>query len=140
LFETWQIDNVKPDAGSDPVAFTLEPGRYVLRLAAIRPLIARFYSQQRFEPNTILPLQGLTLASNRTFDVTTGVETTTTLNDLGQHLFGSGALAPTDRWTFELQLEDNPFLLSVSSSEVKQHDLSELSDIVLALEYDVRDA
>ncbi|MEJ7608476.1 MAG: PKD domain-containing protein [Bryobacteraceae bacterium] len=51
---TWRIDNKQPDAGSDPVTFTLEPGRYVLRPSAVRPLNARFSSRQRFDPNTSL--------------------------------------------------------------------------------------
>jgi hypothetical protein len=48
-------------------------------------------------------------------------------------------LSPVDRWTFELPLDGNPSVVSVSSTDVKQHDLSELSDALLALEYQVRD-
>jgi len=135
----WQIDDQEPDAGSDPVTFTLDPGRYVLRFSAIRPLTARFYSQQRYAPNVHLQLNGLHLATNRTFDVTTGTETTTNLNAFGQHVFGSGVLSPTDRWTFELPLDDNPAVVSVSSTDVKQPDLSELADTFLALEYKIKD-
>ena len=131
LFLIWRIDNQEPDTGSDPVTFTLDPGRYVFRFLAIRPLTARFYSQQRYTPTTTLPLKGLHLATNRTFDATTGAETTTGLNDFGQHVFGGRTFSPTDRWTFELPLDDNPCAVSVSSTDVKQHDLSELSDAVL---------
>ena len=142
LSVTWRIDNQEPDAGSDPVTFTLDPGRYVLRFSAIRPLTARFYSQQRFTHTAPLPLKGLLLTTNRTFDVVTGAETTVNLNAFGQHVFGPGAgatLSPTDRWTLELPLEDNPCLVSVTSIDHKQHDLGELRDVFLALEYKVRD-
>ena len=135
----WRIDNVRPDPGSNPVSFTLEPGRYVLRFTASRPLAARFYSQQRFDPTATLEIQSLRLATNRTFDLDTGAETTTSLNVFGQHIFVSNILAPTDRWTLELPLDDNVSVVSVSSTDVKQPDLSELSDVVLALEYAVRD-
>ena len=139
LSVTWRIDNHKSDPSSNPVTFTLDPGRYVLRFSAIRPLTARFYSQQRYVPTMHLPLKGLHLTTNRTFDVTTGNETTASLNAFGQHVFGPGILAPTDRWTLELPLDDNPCAVSVSSTDVKQHDLGELSDAFLALEYKVRD-
>jgi hypothetical protein len=139
LSVTWRIDNHKPDPSSNPVTFTLGPGRYVLRFSAIRPLIARFYSQQRYAPTAPLPLKGFHLATNRTFDVTTGTETTANLNAFGQHVFGPGILAPTDRWTLELPLDDNPCAVSVSSTDVKQHDLGELADAFLALEYKVKD-
>jgi hypothetical protein len=139
LAQTWRIDNKQPDAGSDPVSFTLTPGRYVLRLLAMRPLSARFYSQQRFNPASPLSMNGLRLVTNRTFNLDTGAETTTNLNAFGQHLFAQGPLAPTDRWTLELPLSDNPAAVSVTSADVKQHDLSELSDAVLALEYEIGD-
>jgi hypothetical protein len=135
----FRIDNVKPDAGSDPITFTVDPGRYVLRFSAIRPLVARFYSQQRFDPTSTLEVTSLHLATNRTFDLETGDETTTNLNTFGQHVFGSDTLAPTNRWTLELLMNDNASLVSVSSADAKQHDLSELSDAVLALEYVVQD-
>lgn len=140
LSVVWRIDNAKPDAGSDPVTFTLDPGRYVLRFSAIRPLTARFYGQQRFDPTSPLEMKSLHLTTNRTFDLETGDETTASLNNFGQHVFGQDILAPTDRWTLELPLDDNAGLVSVSSTDVKQHDLSELSDAVLALEYEVHDA
>lgn len=142
LSVTWRIDNHEPDAGSDPVTFTLGPGRYVLRFSAIRPLKARFYSQQRYTPTAPLMLKGLHLATNRTFDVTTGAETTSNLNAFGQHVFGpspSATLSPIDRWTLELPLEDNPCVVSVSSTDMKQHDLGELADVFLALEYKIKD-
>jgi len=136
----FRIENVQADPGSDPVSFTLGPGRYVLRFIASRPLNARFYSQQRFDPVTILAVQSLRLATNRTFDLDTGAETATDLNAFGQHIFNSDVIAPTDRWTLELPIDQNAAIVSVTSSDVKQLDLSELSDVVLALEYTARDA
>jgi hypothetical protein len=141
LSVTWRIDNQEPDEGSGAITFTLDPGRYVLRFSAIRPLKARFYSQQRYAPTAPLPLKGLHLATNRTFDVE-GNPTTATLNAFGQHVFGPGpstTLSPIDRWTLELPLDDNPCAVSVSSTDVKQHDLGELADAFLALEYKTKD-
>jgi hypothetical protein len=37
-------------------------------------------------------------------------------------------------------MEDNPYLVSVSAADVKQYDLSELSDALLAIEYEIRDS
>ena len=135
----FRIDNKQPDRDSEPVTFTLDPGRYVMRFSATRPLNARFYSQQRFDRTTPLEMNNLHLATNRTFELESGNETTTNLNDFGQHVFEAGILAPRDRWTCELPLDDNPSVVRVSSTDVKQHDFSELSDVVLVLEYEVRD-
>jgi len=135
----WRIDNERPDAGSAPVTFTLDPGRYMLRFSAIRPLTARFYSQQRFDPTLTLTVASLRLATNRTFDPDTGAETTTNPNAFSQQVFGAHTLSPADRWTLELPMDDNASLVSVSSTDVKQYGLSELADAVLALEYEVRD-
>jgi len=135
----WRIDGREADSGSDPVTFTLDPGRYVLRFIAVRPLNARFYSQQRFDLTTLVALDGLRAATNRTFD-TDGTETTQNLNAFGQHVFGAGMLSPLDRWTFELSLDDNPGAVSVSSADARRLDLSELADVFLALEYQVGDA
>jgi hypothetical protein len=122
------------------VTYSLGPGRYVLRLSAIRPLKARVYSQQRYVPTVLKELKGLHLATNRTFDVNTGSETTVGLNEFGAHIFGSStALAPTDRWTMDLPLDENPCLLSVTSVDTQQHDLGELADVFLILEYRVKD-
>jgi hypothetical protein len=145
LAASWRIDGVAPDKGSNPTTFTVdlpEAGktrRYVLRFTASRPLQARFYSQQRYVPMVLHVLDGLHLATNRTFDVTTGDEITTNLNPFGQHVFGGAALSPTDRWTLEFPPDENPCLVSVSSLDTKQHDLGELADAFLALEYKVKD-
>jgi hypothetical protein len=129
----------KPDSGSGPVRFTLDPGRYVLRFSARRSLTVRFYSRQRNTPAPPLAFDGLRLATNRTFDVTTGTESTASLNTFGQHVFGGVTPSPSDRWTLELPLEENSSLVSISSTDAKQYDMSELTDVFLALEYIVRD-
>lgn len=135
----WRIDNVRSDPGSNPLSFTLKPGRYVLRFIASRRLTVRFHSQQRFEPAQTFEIENLRLATNRTFDLDTGTETTTNLNAFGQHIFTANTLAPTDRWTLELPLDENDSLVTVSSNDLKQTDLSELSDVALAIEYTVQD-
>jgi hypothetical protein len=84
-------------------------------------------------------MDGLHLATNRTFDATTGNETTATLNTFGQHVFGGKTLSPIDRWTLELPLDQNPCLVSVSSIDTKQPDLSDLADTLLPMEYQVKD-
>lgn len=139
LSVSWAIDNLSADPGAGPVTFTLEKNRrYVLRFSAVRPLSARFYGRQRYNVTTPLSMDGLRLATNRTFDVSTGNDTTQTLNALGQALFGGGATpSPIDRWTLELPLDANPCLASVSSLDTLQHDLGELADVLLALEFQV---
>jgi hypothetical protein len=135
---SWRIDGRQPDPGSSPISFTLGKGRYVLRLTAIRPLVARFFSQQRHDPTTEVAFDGLHLATNRTFDVT-GAETTSTLNEFGMQVFkqfpAPETLSPIDRWTLDLALDENPCLVSVSAADARQHDLGELSDVFLSLEY-----
>jgi hypothetical protein len=146
LAVSWRIDGLHPDQGSDPVTFTVSrpqsgtARRYVLRFTGSRPLSARVYSQQRYIPSTPLAFDGLRLATNRTFDLATGNETTASLNTFGQHLFGGGTLSPIDRWSLEFPLDENPCLVSVNSADTKQHDLGELADAFLALEYKVKDA
>ena len=111
----------------------------MLWFSAVRPLTARFHSRQRFAPAAPLAIEALRLATNRTFDVTTGAETTASLNAFGQHVFGPGFPSPLDRWTFELPLEDNPAAVSVSATDARQHDLSELT-VFLALEFRTSEA
>lgn len=146
LMASWRMDGIEADAGSNPVTFTVDvpaPGttrRYVLRFSAVRPLQARFHSRQRYLPSVQLDVEGLHLATSRTFDVATGNETTASLNAFGQHVFGGvSALSPIDSWTLEFPLDDNLCLLSVSPGDSKQHDLGELSDVFLTLEYKVRE-
>lgn len=134
LTAIWRVDGREPDVGGGPPTFTLRPGRHSIQLLAVRPLRARFHSRQRHLPDQIVPLDGLRLATNRTFDVATGTETTAALNAFGQHVFGGGPLSPFDRWTFELPLADNPCTLGVTGNDLPQADLSELSDVFLSLE------
>ncbi|MEH2500486.1 hypothetical protein V1294_006965 [Bradyrhizobium sp. AZCC 1678] len=145
-FVTWRVDGVAADAAPGPVTFTLDippageaPKRHVLRFLAARQLQGRFYSRQRYVPNVNITVDGLRVASNRTFDPQTGEETTTALNAFGQHVFASGTLAPADTWTFDLPLDINPAVVSVSTADVLQYDLGELGDALLALEYPVHD-
>jgi hypothetical protein len=147
LVVKWRVDKLSPDNVDGPVTFTLDPPtamegskRHTLRFTAVRQLKGRFYSQQRYATAAPLRLDGLHLATNRTFDAVSGTETTASLNPFGQHVFEAGTLSPIDRWTFELPMEDNPCLVSVSPTDVKQYDLSELADAALSLEYNVSDA
>jgi hypothetical protein len=139
LIARWQMDHQEADAGSDPVTFTVAPGRYVLRLLAVRPLTCRFHSSQRHVPTEQLDLNGLRIVTNRTFD-DSGTETTATPNAFTSHVFDSGLLSPIDRWSLELPLDDNPCLVSVSQADARIHQMDELSDGFLALEYAVRNA
>jgi hypothetical protein len=138
LAVTWRVDGRAPEADGNPPSFTLEPGRHILRFTAIRPLAARFYGHQRYDPTVAVPLDGLHVATNRTFDSTTGTENTASLNQFGQHVFGGRTLAPTDRWTLELPLEDNTCLVSVSNADARQYYLGELADMFLTLEYTIK--
>ena len=63
------------------------------------------------------------------------------MNAFGQHVFGADILSLIDRWTLELSLDDNdnPSVVSVSSTDVKQHEMSELADVFLAPEYKIKD-
>src|SRR3569623_1917 len=122
------------DGESGPGPFTVRPGRHVLDMIAVRPLVARVYSLQRYAPEVALPMEPLQLATNRTFDVATGDETTTALNAFGQHVFEPVPLVPFDRWTLELRADDTPHTISVPANDVVQRDLRELADIYLALE------
>lgn len=135
---TWRVNNGAPDPDPGPITFTLSPGRHLLHFVAVRPLTVRFHSQQCFDPEETFVIERLNLATNRTFDLD-GVETTTGLNALGHQLFDGGPIVASDRWTMEIPQDGdlNLCTLSVSSGDVKQYDLSELSDVVLALENDV---
>lgn len=139
LVITWRLDDDQPEAGTSPPSFLLQPGRHVLRFNAVRPLVGRFYSRQRFDPVTPVALDGVHVASNRTFDVDTSAETTTNLNAFGNHVFGAMPLSPADTWTFELPLADNPALLSVNRVDRPQHDLTDLTDAILTVEYTLDD-
>jgi hypothetical protein len=121
------------------VTFDLKPGSYSLNFTAIRTLQARAYCTQRFTPDQLTPMQSLTLASNRTFDVngqaTTGTGDHAPANPFTNQLF-NGVLSPLDDWVLELRLAENPSLRSVDFSDAETLDLGELQDAFLVLEYE----
>jgi hypothetical protein len=130
---------VRATSDSGPVNLQLKPGTYVLDFRATRKLPARFYGKQRYLPDAPLTLNRGRIATNRTFDATTGTETTTSLNPLGMQLFRNGnaavTLSPVDRWTLELPQADNPWFTTVSASDVAEFDGGELADAILTLEF-----
>jgi len=75
--------------------------------------------------------------TNRTFDLATGAETTTSPNAFSTQLFGNGnvVLSPVDRWTLELPLAENPWFMSVSPTDIAEFDGGELADAILSLEF-----
>ena len=132
----WLLDRQRPDSSASPVSFLVQPGRHVVKFAATTLLTARFFGRQRFDPATAIQLDRLRVTTNRTFDSDTGSETTSALNTFAQHVFGTDILSPADRWTLELPLDDNPSLVAVTGNDLRQHDLGEIADVVLAMEYD----
>ena len=56
------------------------------------------------------------------------------------HVFDSRTLSAIDRWSLELAVDDNRRLVSVSQADARIHQMDELSDSFLALEYAVRNA
>jgi len=124
----------------DRATFDLTPGDYTLFFTAVRTLKARVYCTQRHLTEPVFDFNGLSLASNRRFDLngteTTGVGANPPANPVATHLFGGGALSPVDEWTVELPLADNPCLRGVSGTDVEQYGLAEIQDVVLALEYE----
>jgi hypothetical protein len=124
-------------ADSGSVVLNLEPGLHTLDFLATRKLSARFYGNQHYLPNEIVELYRGRVATNRTFDLATGVDTTTSPNAFTSRLFESGnvVISPIDRWTLELPLAENPWLMSVSPSDVVEFDGRELADAILTLEF-----
>jgi PKD repeat protein len=122
------------DAGS--VTLQLKPGRHLLTLLATRKLSAQFYGKQRYEPESPVELSRGRIATNRTFD-DKGDETTAAPSAFTTRIFGDGStpVSPVDRWTLELPVAANPWLLTVSSSDVAEFDGSEFSDALLTLEF-----
>jgi hypothetical protein len=133
------VGTVPARSDTGPVTLRLEPGTYVLDFRATRKLPARFYGKQRYLPDAPISLNRSRIATNRTFDVATGAETTTSLNAFGTQLFRNGnaavTLSPVDRWTLELPQADNPWFTTVSPSDVAEFDGGELADAILSLEF-----
>ena len=127
----------RASADSGSAVLNLKPGSYMLDFLAMRKLFARFYGKQRYLPTQVVDLYRGRVATNRTFDVASGTETTTSPDAFSTQLFGNGniVLSPVDRWTLELPLADNPWFMSVSPSDIAEFDGSELADAVLVLEF-----
>ena len=131
------VDRTRGFADSGMAVLNLKPGSYELDFLATRKLSARFYGKQRYLPTDTVDLYRDRTATNRTFDLATGAETTTSPNAFSTQLFGNGndVLSPVDRWTLELPLADNPWFMSVSPSDVAEFDGGELADAILSLEF-----
>jgi hypothetical protein len=59
------------------------------------------------------------------------------LNAFSTLLFNGAVLGPVDHWTLQIEASDNPSMVTVSASDVRQVDLREIEDVVLALDYEV---
>lgn len=139
VIANWRVGDQGGQKG-DNATFDLKPGDYTLFFTAVRLLKARVYCTQRHLPGPLFDFNGLSLASNRRFDLD-GVQITGTgenppANSLATHLFAEGALSPVDEWSVELPLAENAFLRSVTATDVQQYGLAEIQDVVLALEYE----
>ena len=138
----WRVGDASTDGTS--ATFSLKPGHYSLDFAAVRKLNFRAYGAQRYVKDSApLPLQGLSAATNRTFDEN-GTETNGTgapprpaRNELSKRLFGAGEISPEDDWTFELMPEELLGLPAGTGIGAEQLDLSDIQDVVLSMEYDV---
>lgn len=135
----WRLDGRAPDiVAAGQQGFWVQPGTHALRLVATRSLSGRFVSRQRFDPTAQLQIDQLHVSSNRTFD-DVGNETTAALNSLGQVVFGAGSVSPVDDWELSLPLDINPCLATVSATDILRHDIREVADVVLVLEYNAED-
>jgi hypothetical protein len=118
----------------------LKPEEHTPLRVAVRALKARVYCGQRHLTGPAFDFNGLSLATNRRFNLNgtdiTGVGDNPAPNALTTHLFGGGVLSPVDQWTVELPLSDNACLRSVSVTDAEQHGLAEIQDVVLALGYE----
>jgi hypothetical protein len=136
---SWRIERQDRQKGNR-VTFDLKPGDYTLSFRAVRRIKACIYSTQRFITAPTFQFKGLSLATNRRFKLdgteTTGVDGNPPANLFTKHLFDSEVLSPIDEWTLEIPVSDNAFLRTVSATDVEQFDLSEIGDVVLALEYE----
>jgi PKD repeat protein len=140
------VDNVSIDcaagsirarADSGSVTLNLAPGSYAIDVLVTRKLSVRFYSRQRYLPTEPVDLRRGRAATNRTFDLATGAETTASPNAFTTRLFagGSAVLSPVDRWTLEIPVADNPWCLSVTPADVVEFDGAEYSDAILSVEF-----
>lgn len=124
--------------------FTLSPGEYTLGFTAIRALKALVSGSERSFAAEPVDFDGLTLVTNRRFDVlgteVPGGGENPPRNKFTSFVFGetnsSHELSPANEWTVEFPIANNEFLKSVSSSNVDQHGWGEIADAVLVLEYE----
>ena len=65
---------VRARSDSGPAILKLKPRTYILDFLAMRKLSARFYGKQRYLPAVPIALNRGRIATNRTFDATTGSE------------------------------------------------------------------
>jgi hypothetical protein len=142
LAARWSLRN-GPALKGESVSFDLKPGEHTLLLSATRALRARVHGRQRFLPENVLVMSGLSFASNRRFDEggkeTTGIAPQPAANPLTSHLFAPETeISPADVWVLEFSTADNPSLLSVSSSDTEQFAIGEVQDAILALEFETQ--
>jgi hypothetical protein len=138
----WRVGDLVAEGNT--ASFKLKPGNYVVEFAAVRRLNCRVYSSQRFfNSAAVLLLRGLSIATNRTFDLN-GIETNGTgtpplppRNVLAKRLFDNGAISPEDDWTFELIPEEILGVPAGTAIAAEELDLSDLQDVALSMEYDV---
>jgi hypothetical protein len=139
VIANWRIGDQGGIKGNS-ATFDLTPGDYTLFFTAVRLLKARVHCTQRHLTAPVFDFNGLSLASNRRFELngteTTGVGDNPPANPVAAHLFAEGALSPVDEWTVELPLADNACLRSVGATDAEQYGLAEIQDVVLALEYE----
>lgn len=133
----WRFAAKQQVSSGQAVTLDLAPGEYTLQFVAVRELNARVYSSQWYVPNAILPVAGLRLASNRSFDEGGTEVNQAGRNALANHLFGGLPLSPADGWTLEINSSDNPSLVSVTASDTPALDLG-LDDAILVLEYEMQ--
>jgi peptidoglycan hydrolase-like protein with peptidoglycan-binding domain len=135
----WQLKDADTLKGTSVDFTNLTAGNYTLRCRAVRQLKVRVYSNQRFLPDRIVNMDSFTIATNRRFSPTGAEIPGTTPNSLAQQLFPTAAepLSATDEWTVEMTLDDNPFLKSVSNSDIIQPDFSALQDVIWTMEYEL---
>ncbi len=130
---------------SDNHVFDLEVDKqYTLYFAAVRQLQAVVSCSERAFSETPQKFSGLSLNTNRRFDVTqtevNGNGENPVRNAFTKFLFeesnSSHELSANNEWTIEFPLENNQFLKSVGASGVEQHGWGEIADAVLVLEYE----
>jgi hypothetical protein len=146
IIAVWRVDQNPSQKGAE-ILLEIPPGKHTVSFTALRKIRARIHSQQRFVPDQQLEFNGLSVSTNRVFDLdgteSTGSGGNDSPNALTEHLFPRDPvsdqptpLSPVDDWTLELTVDDNPFLRSVTSSDVVELELDDIADAVLILEFE----